>query len=285
MRSYSHTFIRPSAFKASHAKLLWLSDLHFDIQDRWPAGHDAFLQQLYDQDFDHLVITGDISNAKHLRQALLSISEAAADRSIYFVLGNHDFYGSSFGAVDRTVARVCSQRANLRHLGSGEIIEITNQSVLIGQRGCADGKAGYGRNTISRLKDANWIADFRGDSRETVFSEMARLGEASGDYFQKMVTKALRRHEHVIVVTHVPPFVRAALFRKNGRQILCPETEQPFFINSSAGDKLKQSLSAHPGKWLTVLCGHTHGANTYNETPSLRVHVAGNQWMEPLEVQ
>ena len=286
MFQHSKSLLRPSVINhpSASAKILWLSDLHFNIHDLWPAGHDAFLHQLSEQTFDLLVITGDISNARHLKQALLSISEAAAHRSVYFVLGNHDFYGSSFDAVDKDVDRLCRGRANLHHLGNGEIIELTNTAALIGHRGWADGKAGYGRNTITRSKDANRITDFKGESKDAVFSRMERLGEASGDYFHKMAPKALRLYEHVMVATHVPPFVWAAHSKEKRGNRVCRKTELPFFTNISAGARLKQSLSAQPDKRLTVLCGHTHRANTYNETPALRVRVAGGRWMESLKV-
>jgi Icc protein len=274
MFPYYKTLIRPLSRNAPSAKLLWLSDPHFDSRDRWSGGHDDFLHQLSQRDFDHLVITGDISNARYIERDLLSLSEAAGRRSIKFVLGNHDFYGSSFNDVDRAVAQLCRQRSNLHHLGYGEIIKVNNQVALIGQRGWADGKAGHGRHTLSPFKDANWIADFKDDSKDTVFRKMARLGETSGDYFRKMVSRALATFMLVIVVTHVPPFVSAAL--------RCHEEEQPFFINSSAGYGLKQSLSEHPDKLLMVLCGHTHRANTYDETPRLRVHVGGKRRMESL---
>ena len=268
---------KPSPFLCRNltpSKILWLSDLHFNVQDLWPAGHDAYLHQLSEVEVDHLVITGDISIAKHLNQALLAISEAAGHRTVYFVLGNHDFYGSSFGEVDRAVARVCCQRANLHHLGHGEIIEVNQGTSLIGIGGWADGKAGYGRHTITRYNERKRIADFMGDSKQAVFERLARLGEASGDYLHEMASKALRRSEHVIVATHVPPFVLAAHSKEKHGNRVCRKTELPFFVNLSAGERLKQILLAHPGKRLTVLCGHTHRANSYNETPALRVHVA-----------
>ena len=270
---------------SASAKILWLSDLHLNLYDLCPTRHDSYICQLSKQTFDHLVITGDISNPWNLMQALLAISEAAAHRSVYFVLGNHDFYGSSFNAVDTAVDRLCRERANLHHLGNGEIIEFTNEAALIGHRGWADGKAGYGRNTITRSKDKDWISDFKGESTDAVFSRMARLGEASGDYFHEIAPKALKRFNHVFVATHVPPFVWAAHSKyKHGCRV-CRKTELPFFTNISAGVRLKQSLSEHPDKRLTVLCGHTHRANNYNETPALRVRVADARKEQLLEVQ
>jgi predicted phosphohydrolase len=199
---------------------------------------------------------------------------------VYFVLGNHDFHGSSFAMVDKAVAQICRQSPNLYHLGYGEVIELTTQVALIGHRGWPDGKAGYGRNTVSPHRDSKYIADFKGDSAEAVFSKMALLGEASGDYFRKMIPRALMHYQQLLVATHVPPFVWAAHTKKK----VCHKKDLPFFTNISAGESIKQCLSSHPGKSLKVLCGHTHRANTYNETPALRVHVAAAKEMSLIDL-
>ena len=264
--------------------MLWVSDIHFEKTYLLLNGRDVrdgFLHEIWNADFDFMLITGDISDSRHLERDLLSISEAAAHRSVYFVLGNHDFYGSSFGEVDSAVARICCQRRNLHHLGHREIIEATQDTYLIGIRGWADGKAGHGRNTTSPFKDAKFIADFKGDSRATILSKMTRLGQASGEYFQEMAAKTLLRSKNVIVATHVPPFVSAAYFNDEP----CSKTALPFFTNISAGARLKQCISEHPGKQLTVYCGHTHTAYSHYETPALHVRVAAPRDLRIIEVR
>lgn len=65
---------------------------------------------------------------------LWSIAEACRPRLVFFVLRNHDFYGSSFEDVDPAVANVCAQHPNLRHLGRGEVIPLTADSTRISHR-------------------------------------------------------------------------------------------------------------------------------------------------------
>jgi len=66
---------------------------------------------------------------------LEALGQACASRMVYLVLGNHDFHGSSFAAVDATVGDVCCHQSNLRHLGHGEIIRLTDKAALIGHEG------------------------------------------------------------------------------------------------------------------------------------------------------
>jgi Icc protein len=245
-----------------------------------PTKQTFFLQTLGKRDFDHIVVTGDISSADYLEDSLLALSEAAGHRSVFFVLGNHEFHGSSFSAVDNLVAQICRQRPNLHHLGQGEIIRLTYKSALIGQRGWADGKSGDGRNTIVRPKYPNYIEDFRGYSTEDVFSKMAFLGEASGDYFRKIIAEAFDQYEHLVVATHVPPFAKAVQHGNNP----CSNQHLPYFANSSAGRPIQESLLKSPGRKISVLCGHTHTSTVYDDSPALRVHVADCKWLELLEI-
>ena len=82
-------------------KLLWLTDLHLDRVDQTRL--KAFYGVLASQSADAAVITGDISNAHLLPSHLLELGKTFGTRPVYFVLGNHDFYGSSFDDVDRAV--------------------------------------------------------------------------------------------------------------------------------------------------------------------------------------
>lgn len=59
-----------------------------------------FLRKVSCAEFDAAVITGDISEAVRLPEDLVVLGEACAPRPLYFVLGNHDFFGSSFAEVD-----------------------------------------------------------------------------------------------------------------------------------------------------------------------------------------
>ena len=240
----------------NQSALLWLTDLHLDrVSDSTRA---QFLSSLSESAAEVVVITGDISVAKSLPKHLLEIGNACSPRSVYFVLGNHDFYGSCFEAVDRAVSAVCKVQRNLHHLGHGEKIPMGNNSVLIGHRGWGDGRAGWGARSLAHNPDGYGIADFRGLSKRAAFGLMGDLGKTSGKYFRDILPYALKCNEHLWIATHVPPYTDAALY--NGKP--CDRLRQPFYTNISAGGVIKGIAEKFPDKKLTILCGHTHfGAN------------------------
>ena len=235
-------------------KLLWLTDLHLDRRTK--KNHHKLLSRLRGQNADATVITGDISEAHQLPDHLRELGRTLAPRPVYFILGNHDFYGSSFSDVDRTVAAVCREQQNLQHLGQGETVTLGHNSALVGHRGWADGRAGCGSNSRIANPDCARIADLHGTSNHAVFARMAELGRSSAGYFRDVLPYALECYRHVYVVTHAPPFVQGATF--NGRR--CGRWHLPHYVNKSAGGAIAGIAEHYPVSSLTVLCGHTHSA-------------------------
>ena len=75
-------------------RALWLSDLHLDKASNPQIGH--LLAHISATSADCLFVTGDISKARSLTDHLRLLAAACRPRPIYFVTGNHDYYGSSF---------------------------------------------------------------------------------------------------------------------------------------------------------------------------------------------
>lgn len=247
--------------------LAFATDLHLDRVTE--CQRRAFFRSLSDSDFDALVITGDISVARWLPMHLRCIAEACHPRPVYFVLGNHDFYGSSFEAVDRSVAKVCARHPNLHHLGGGEIIPLTAESALIGHRGWADARAGFGMKTVVSSPDRHHIRDFRDLSHRQMLRLMEALGKASGRYFREVLPKTLSRFRRVWIATHVPPFYQAVSF--NGRA--SKWSTQPHFANCSVGRVILEFAKSFPLGESTVICGHTHSASSRRIAKNVNVFV------------
>lgn len=233
-------------------KLLWLTDLHLDKVGE--ERRQLFYDKLRGEDFDAVVITGDISCAARLCADLLQLGSACNPRPLYFVLGNHDFHGSSFAKVDKIVVKACLQQKNLRHLGQGEIIPLTDTTAMIGHRGWYDGRAGMGISSKRYNPDSDCIEDLQCSSQNALFSKLAELGKASGKYFREVLPYALQCYEHVLVATHVPPVAQAALY--SGKP--CGPRHLPYYTNISAGGGLQRIAGNFQKKRVTVLCGHTH---------------------------
>lgn len=246
-------------------KLTWLSDLHLD---RVPEGkRKVFYGQLRKEDFDAVLITGDISDARHLAAHLRELARACGSRKVHFVLGNHDFFGSSLDEVDRAVAAVCRDEGNLRHLGQGEVVRLSETTALIGHRGWADGRAGWGSNSKLRNPDQFAIEDLRNLSKKAFFEKMAELGRASARYFREVLPYSMTCYEHVIVATHVPPFKGAAYY--DGKP--CGRHHLPHYTNISAGAAIKAIAGSFRRSRVTVLCGHTHSSAALEVTENVNV--------------
>ena len=259
-------------------KLLWLTDLHLDWVNI--ASRRQFYARLTNTAFDTVVITGDIATAACLPSELLDLGRACAPRPVYFVLGNHDFYGSTLAEVDRTVAEVCVQQPNLVHLGQGEVIPLSATAALIGHRGWADGLAGRGDRTDVKCKDIRHIADLKLDSTKEVFAKLAALGKESAAYFQGVLPEALKGFERIWVATHVPPFEGVATF--DGQP--CGSRYLPHYCNVAGGQAIQEAVAFFRKKRVTVLCGHTHDRTGLRVSPNTAVLTGGAKRGQP-EIQ
>jgi predicted phosphohydrolase len=210
-------------------KVLWLTDLHLDRADDHKKM--AFLAQVARMECDALVITCDISSAPFLVGHLRELAAACYPHPLYIVLGNHDFHSGTIAAVEKEVDAVCRTTKNLYHLRGSEMIPLSHDTCLIGNRGWADARAGWGKRTIIASRDHLSIGDFRNLTKEALFSRMEMLGHESAVSFRKILAIALSRYRHVVVATHVPPFHQAALY--NGRPCGSPTSQRPDWSSSS----------------------------------------------------
>lgn len=256
-------------------QLLWLSDIHLDLTSE--ERKTRFLAKLKAMPYDRVVITGDISNGRQLAGHLDELAEACAPRPVYFCLGNHDYYESTFAAVKHEVELVCSRHENLNYLGNGEIIPIGRDTALVGHGGWSDGRAGWGKRTIIESRDHHAIGDFQHLSRDAAFDRMYQLGQESAGYFRRVLPYALRCFPSVIIASHFPPFTWAA-HQSHGTQ--CGWTHLPHYCNLSAGSAILGIARSHPRQRITLMCGHTHNA-TRISIDNIEVRVAGAQRGRP----
>jgi hypothetical protein len=255
-------------------KLIWISDPHLEFL---PLGEvDTFLRALAGHRPDAFLITGDISTASFMRWHLTDLA-LSFSCPIYFTLGNHDFYGGSFDQVDGIVHEFCATYPQLIHLGHGEIITLHAETVLIGHRGWADGRAGMGSRSPVRLNDQRLIKNLTALETSELFQLLGRLGDESADYIRALAPKALSQAKNLIIATPVPPFPEAALHRNK------PSTPDyaPHFANVALGQALLEIAEENPEATITVLCGHTHHGAYFHPLPNLKVKVAHAEYTAP----
>ena len=250
-------------------QLLWLSDIHLDqARDEEKM---RFLSQLTCTQYDAVLVTGDISCATKLVGHLAEISHACGTRPVFFLTGNHDYFGSSFVKVDQAVADLCTCYRNLVSLGNGEIVELSPRTALVGHRGWGDGKAGAGEDSKVVSPDRYAIDDFRCLNRTGYFAKLRSLGEESANYFRRVLPQALNRHHTVLIGTHFPLFTQAIKHRNTN----CAWDRQPYYSNRSAGNAIVGISQNFSGRQIDVYAGHSHCAAEFNLSSNLQIQVAG----------
>jgi Icc protein len=247
-------------------RLAWLTDLHLDFVDS-DAEVAAFCQHVAASGADAVLIGGDIATATTLERSL-RLFEKCLQRPIYFVLGNHDFYGGTISEVRKQVVEICRRSEWLHWLPQTGIIELGDDACLVGHDSWADGRHGQGVRSTFVLNDYYCIRDFRDLSQEEWFARLHALGDEAAAFLRDILPRGFDRCRRVILLTHVPPF-REAAWHLGG---LSDDNAAPHFTCKAVGDVLLEVMRSRPNCRLIVLCGHTHSPGTARITPNIEVH-------------
>jgi UDP-2,3-diacylglucosamine pyrophosphatase LpxH len=247
-------------------QLAWVTDAHLEWLSEGPeTNHLAiFLKTLSDSETDGIIISGDISTSQQIKYHLKKFAQLPMP--VYFVLGNHDIYGSSFDYVHRMVRASVKEHKNLTWLTEAQPIPLTDDTYLIGHDGWADGRAGMGQKSGLLINDYRAISDFRGLSVGSVFSQM----QTAADIASRRLAAQIRNigAKHIIVVTHAPPFLKACLYQGKPTE----DNFAPHFSNIRMGERLEKA-AANSGARLSILCGHTHDEARVNINNQITVSV------------
>ena len=257
----------------SVAKLDWATDWHLNFLK--PAALRRFMADLADIDADALALCGDISDGPRLQEHF-SLLASSFDKPLFFVLGNHDRYHSSFAEAEKAVAEITGIHRHLYRLQGEKIFQLSTNTALVGVDGWADGLAGAGNHSSIRLNDAIMIRDLAVLPPSLQWLKMKELAEGFTQAAAIALDQALAGFEHVIFITHVPPFPEAAWHEGRMSE---PEF-LPHFSNPTLGTMLRAACARWPDKQLTVLCGHTHGEGVYQEG-NLKVITGGAEYGAP----
>lgn len=245
--------------------LAWLTDLHLDFLME-EAVYQALEKQLRQQEADFMVVTGDIATSRDWSGWLETLAEGVPI-PLYFVLGNHDFYGSSFEA-ERRKARALDQRhPRVNWLTEKAIVALTDKTALIGHEGWADGREGDYWNSLVRLRDYDLIQDFIPLDRAARMRRVEDMGREAARVLGERLELALASHQHVVMALHPPPFREAS--RYEGRP--ANDDWAPHFVCRSVGEMIVEVMSRYPQQDLLVLCGHAHHHADYQPLPNVRV--------------
>ncbi len=256
-------------------KALWINDIHLEFLD--DRRRKLFLSRLSRSGADCVLIAGDIGQAPSVISYLEEM-ETVLQRPVYFALGNHDYYYGSICSTRASVRGLVGRSRYLQWVNGSGVISLTPRTALIGHDSWGDGRLGDFRSSRVELNDFSLIKELSGLSRQTRLQRIEVLGDEAAQHFSNILPEALRAADHVVVLTHVPPFVQASWYRGRHSE---PDF-LPFFTCKAAGDVLKAAMEDHPDKKMTILCGHTHGGGQVQVLPNLIAYTGAARYGRPV---
>jgi Icc protein len=253
--------------------LAWITDLHLNFVER--DVREEFYASVRNARPDAVLLGGDIGEAVSVADFLLELGTALGV-PVYFVLGNHDYYGGSIAGVQ---AEVRNLTGRLVWLPDARVVTLHDDAVLIGHGGWADGRLGDFFGSKVLLNDYVQIAELAACrlERNCLYAELNRLGDEAADHVEKTLRDACAHAHDILLLTHVPPF-REACWHKgklsNGDWL-------PHFTCKAMGDAILRTMVAFPDRELLVLCGHTHGSGEVQVAPNVIVRTGGATYGAP----
>lgn len=259
-------------------RLVWCTDPHLNFVE------NNVVQALGDaarREGDALLVTGDIAEANSILSKLTTLQKRFMG-PVYFVAGNHDFYGSSIAVVEEKLSR--DRKEPLIYLTSKGVIELSPEVGLVGDDGWYDARNGNitnGAGALSmNLYDFTEIAEIKhalAGGPLGLKLKLHELGDRATARARPKLVEAIAKYKHIIFATHIPPFAGAAWFKGKPSEPYA----QPFFSSKVMGDMLFELAVENPDKQFTVLCGHSHFFGTYRPCENMEVTTGFAQYYKP----
>lgn len=260
------------------SRVAWLSDIHLDHASELAI--DRLLQQLREAAADYVLVGGDIGEARNFADFLSMLAEAVTGR-ICFVLGNHDYYRSSIQHVRETAEKL-EHRVGVTWLSATDPIQLSSDAALVGHGGWGDARIGDVFKSDVYLNDYLLIDELRavatpGYMTDELVLKLNSLGDESAAFLARQIVAAFELADHVVVLTHVPPYREACWYQ--GR--ISDDNWAPHFTCKAVGNALTEAMRQRPDKRMTVLCGHCHGGGVAQILPNLEVRTAEAEYGRP----
>jgi 3',5'-cyclic-AMP phosphodiesterase len=260
------------------SKYAWITDVHLDFLGEDNNKLIQFGESLVRDNPTGIFITGDISVAKKVTFHLSAI-EKIVKRPIYFILGNHDYYGSSIENVRKQMREVTNISPFLRYMQTMPYYSLGATTAVVGHDGWYDANWGDWKGSTMKILDWTAIKEFTlvNGSKQTIVTEARKLAQEGAMHIHNGIKQAVRYHKTIVVLTHFPPFPQSHMHEgKVGEP-----GAMPWFVSKMMGDMLMDASKAFPTHKFIVLCGHTHGKWDGQITNNLEVHVGGADYYKP----
>jgi 3',5'-cyclic AMP phosphodiesterase CpdA len=235
-------------------RLAWISDPHLNFVERGSKAWRELVRAA--RAAGAVLLGGDISEAHTLERDLRALQQDL-HLPVYFVLGNHDFYGGGVDQVRQRARALSQEQPQLCWLPAvpGGHVPLGADVALLGVDGWGDARLGNAESSPVALNDFLLIEDHRNALvRERLVAHLRELGDRDAEELRENLQRAATHHR-LVVLTHVPPF-REACWHAGS---LSSDDWLPYFACDAVGRVLAEFAGQHPGHELLVLCGHTHG--------------------------
>ena len=255
-------------------KILHITDPHLNcIQEK--SDRVKFYLSLQDR-CDILLISGDIAESGTVTDFLVEAS-CHLKKPIYFVLGNHDYYGDYVNNTRRRMITLTYSHYPVYYLPISKAIRLRFDTILVGQDGWADGRYGNYIDSPLDMPDSHFIKDLYFEKQKgkiELLAKMQQLADNDAMQLKRDLNLSLAYPvypRNIIVLTHIPPFQEAYYYQGK----MADEYGSPFFTSKATGDILLEFATQHSTIKIVVLSGHTHSFAEYTppECPNLTIVV------------
>lgn len=230
------------------SKILWYTDTHFKPWTRF-----KILNSIQDEKPKAVFLSGDITYGPTLISDLKFLGERIG-RPLYFILGNHDYHGSSIAKVHEEIRKVCAEYKNLVWVTEAGVIPLTEEVALIGAEGWYDARIGN-PEYIKYTFDWFLTEEFKKlPSMSARIDAFRKLADDSATLLSEQLEKAVKDFKTIYLITHFPPWREA--HRASGT--FMEQFWLPYNVNLALGQALEKVMEKHKNRNLIVLCGHTH---------------------------
>lgn len=253
-------------------KYLCYSDTHLNFTFPWTQY--SFAAKIAAEQPKGLFLPGDIACGLTVEH-MLTFLVKKLNIPIYFVLGNHDSYGTSFKETHDTIREVCKEYPNLIWLTDRESIKLTDEACVIGDDGWYDARLGQ---TAYIAYNFDWmtIKEFRklkSFDDKLIYSRF--LADQSTATLKNKLENALEEFQTVYIVTHMPPWREAV----RGLGTEAEEFWLPYSINHHMGRMIENVMRDRGNQNVIVLSGHTHTPVIINVSHNIECVVQNGKYL------
>lgn len=248
-------------------RFAWFSDVHLGLT-ALPSFKRMFIARLNDANVDGLFLTGDISTGILIESNLIYLARKF-EKPIYFVLGNHDYFGRHTNSVHSDVKRICSEHPNMHWMTDSGVLELNEYVAVVGTEGWFD--------AVGDTRALRWTFDWfmtldflQLDGMPERIVRWREMASASATLVAKNLRQALKTHGEVYVLTHFPPWLDATVLTGSFTERL----RASYNTNTVMGRAIEEVMREHPDQKVTVLSGHTHAPCHLQVRDNVECHVA-----------